>query len=276
MSQKAMVGALAVERLFGVRGKTVLVTGGARGIGLMIAAGFVANGARVYIASRDARACETTAKKLTAVGPGECFALPADLGSEAGCVALAEALAERETKLHVLVNNSGTSWGAPMETHSEKGWDKTYALNVKGVFFLTREVLPMLDKASTKTDPARVINIGSIAGLRPQVFPTFSYDVSKAAVHHLTRKLADELADRRASGGEAITVNAVAPGYVPSRMSAQLEGYEEAKAISEGLPLRRKGGADDMAGAALFFASAAGAWTTGVILHVDGGHLSKL
>ena len=189
---------------------------------------------------------------------------------------VAEALAERETKLHVLVNNSGTSWGAPMETHSEKGWDKTYALNVKGVFFLTREVLPMLDKASTKTDPGRVINIGSIAGLRPQVFPTFSYDVSKAAVHHLTKKLADELSDRRASGGESITVNAVAPGYVPSRMSAQLEGYEEAKAIAEGLPLRRKGGVGDMAGAALFFASAAGAWTTGVILRVDGGHLSKL
>ena len=276
MSEKAMVSALAVDRLFGVDGKTVLVTGGARGIGLMIAAGFVANNATVYIASRDVQACETTAKKLTSLGPGKCYALAADLGSEAGCVALAKSLAEREPKLHVLVNNSGTSWGAPMETHSEKGWDKTYALNVKGVFFLTREMLPLLDAASTTNDPARVINIGSIAGLRPQVFPTFSYDVSKAAVHHLTLKLADELADRRKNGGESITVNCVAPGYVPTRMSAQLEGYEQSKTIEEGLPLRKKGGPSDMAGAALFFASNAGAWTTGVIVRVDGGHLSKL
>ena len=171
MSGKADARALAVDRLFGVDSKTVLVTGGARGIGLMIAAGFVANGATVYIASRDAAACETTAAQLTSLGPGKCYGLAADLGSEAGCVALAKTFAERTDKLHVLVNNSGTSWGAPMATHGEKGWDKTYALNVKGVFFLTREMLPLLDAGSTKSDPARVINIGSIAGLRPQVFP---------------------------------------------------------------------------------------------------------
>lgn len=276
MSGKADARALVVDRLFGVDSKTVLVTGGARGIGLMIAAGFVANGATVYIASRDAAACETTAAQLTSLGPGKCYGLAADLGSEAGCVALAKTFAERTDKLHVLVNNSGTSWGAPMATHGEKGWDKTYALNVKGVFFLTREMLPLLDAGSTKSDPARVINIGSIAGLRPQVFPTFSYDVSKAAVHHLTKKLADELADRRTFGGESITVNAVAPGYVPSQMSKQLEGYEQAKAIAESLPLRRKGNASDMAGVSLFLASNAGAWITGTVIHVDGGHLSKL
>ena len=275
-SPEMRVSDLGVTRLFGVKGKTILVTGGARGIGLMIAAGFVANGATVYIASRSADACETAARRLTAAGPGTCHALAADLGTETGCAALAAALKSREQALHVLVNNSGTSWGAPMATHDTKGWDKTYNLNVKGVFFLTRELLPLLDAASTPTDPARVINIGSVAGIRPQVFPTFSYDVSKAAVHHLTKKLADELSDRRSEGGHAITVNAIAPGYVPSRMSAQLEGYEEAKAIEEGLPLRRKGGVGDMAGAALFFASAAGAWITGVVLRVDGGMLSKL
>ena len=222
------VSDLGVTRLFGVKGKTILVTGGARGIGLMIAAGFVANGATVYIASRSADACETAARRLTAAGPGTCHALAADLGTETGCAALAAALKSREQALHVLVNNSGTSWGAPMATHDTKGWDKTYNLNVKGVFFLTRELLPLLDAASTPTDPARVINIGSVAGIRPQVFPTFSYDVSKAAVHHLTRKLADELADRRSEGGHAITVNAIAPGYVPSRMSASGE-YEESE-----------------------------------------------
>jgi NAD(P)-dependent dehydrogenase (short-subunit alcohol dehydrogenase family) len=276
-SPEMRVSDLGVTRLFGVKGKTVLVTGGARGIGLMIAAGFVANGATVYIASRSADACETAARRLTAAGPGTCHALAADLGTETGCAALAAALKSRERALHVLVNNSGTSWGAPMATHDTKGWDKTYDLNVKGVFFLTRELLPLLDAASTPTDPARVINIGSVAGIRPQVFPTFSYDVSKAAVHHLTRKLADELADRRSEGGHAITVNAIAPGYVPSRMSAQLGEYEESEKIAKsGIPLRRRGNAADMAGSALFLAGEAGAWISGVVLRVDGGMLSKL
>lgn len=268
---------LQVGSLFGVRDKVVLVTGGATGIGLMIAAGFVANGARVYVASRSLERCDAAAKELDAAGPGRCFALSEDLSTESGCVNLAAQLRAREDRLHVLVNNSGTSWGAPLETHSEKGWDKVYALNVKGIFFLTRECLPLLDAGSAPDDPARVINIGSIAGIKPQVFPTFSYDVSKAAVHHLTRKLADELADRRGKGGHAVTVNAIAPGYVPSRMSAQLAEYEESKAIAEsGIPLRRRGAAGDMAGAALYLASAAGAWVTGVTVPVDGGHLAKL
>lgn len=271
---------LRVSELFGVRGKNVLVTGGARGIGLMIASGFVANGADVYIASRDAAACDDVATKLTASGPGTCVALgSADLSTEEGCAALARAFREKTDAgaLHVLVNNSGTSWGAPMRAHGEKGWDKTYDLNVKGVFFLTRELLPALDAGSREDDPARVINVGSTAGLRPQVFPTFSYDASKAAAHHLTKKLADELADRRAEGGASITVNAIAPGYVPSRMSQQLATYEEAKDVLKGgIPLRRRGNEKDMAGAALYLASAAGAWVTGVVLPVDGGFLAKL
>lgn len=268
---------LSVGELFGVEGKTVLVTGGARGIGLMIAAGFVANGARVYIASRSKDACEAAAKQLTAEGPGTCVALSEDLSTEAGCVNLAKMFRAREERLHVLVNNSGTSWGAPLEKHSERGWDKVYALNVKGIFFLTRELLPALDAGSTTTDPARVINIGSIAGERPQVFPTYAYDASKAAVHHITRKLADELADRRQKGGHAITVNAIAPGYVPSAMSDGLAMYKESEEIAKsGIPLRRKGAPQDMAGAALFLSSNAGAWITGTTVRVDGGFLAKL
>lgn len=268
---------LQVNSLFGVEGKTVLVTGGATGIGLMIAAGFVANGARVYVASRSLDRCQAVAKHLDAKGPGRCFAMSEDLSTEQGCVNLAGQLKAKEGKLHVLINNSGTSWGAPLEKHSEKGWDKVYALNVKGIFFLTRECLPLLDAGSVPDDPARVINIGSIAGIKPQVFPTYSYDVSKAAVHHLTRKLADELADRRPKGGHAITVNAIAPGYVPSNMSAQLANYKQSKDIAEnGIPLRRRGAAGDMAGAALYLASSAGAWVTGITLPVDGGHIAKL
>ena len=145
MAKEMRMKDLSVGELFGVEGKTVLVTGGARGIGLMIAAGFVANGARVYIASRSKDACEAAAKQLTAEGPGTCVALSEDLSTEAGCVNLAKMFRAREERLHVLVNNSGTSWGAPLEKHSERGWDKVYALNVKGIFFLTRELLPALD-----------------------------------------------------------------------------------------------------------------------------------
>ena len=272
-----------------------------------IAAGFVRNGAHVYVSSRSKEACDKVAAALSAAGPGTCTSLPQDLATVAGCDALAAALRERTPRLHVLVNNSGTSWGEPFETHSAKGWDKVYDLNVKAIFFLTRAVAPLLDAASSPDDPARVINIGSIAGLRPQPFPTFSYDVSKAAVHHLTRKLADELADRRAKGGAAITVNAVAPGYVPSKMSQGLEGYASTENMLERIPLkarrdpprptRRSSGARgwtltrtaaararaqrmgrpaDMAGVCLFLSSPAGAWITGIVVPVDGGYLAKL
>jgi NAD(P)-dependent dehydrogenase (short-subunit alcohol dehydrogenase family) len=277
MAKEMRMRDLSVGELFGVKGKTVIVTGGAKGIGLMIAAGYVANGANVYIASRSKDVCEAAAKKLTQEGPGTCVALSEDLSTEAGCVNLAKMFRAKEDRLHVLVNNSGTSWGAPLEKHSEKGWDKVYALNVKGIYFLTRELLPALDAGSTATDPARVINIGSIAGQRPQVFPTYSYDVSKAAVHHLTHKLADELADRRQKGGHSITVNAIAPGYVPSAMSDSLAMYKESEEIARsGIPLRRKGAPGDMAGAALFLSSNAGAWITGTTVRVDGGFLAKL
>ena len=237
-----------------------------------IASGFVANGARVYISSRKADACAAAAAKLTAAGPGVCFALPEDLASQAACDRLAARLAEREPAgVHCLVNNSGVAWGEPLATHSEKGLDRVYQLNFKALFFLSRAMLPLLEKAALPGSPARIINIGSIAGIKPQSFPTYGYDASKAAVHHLTKKLADELASR------GITVNAIAPGYVPSSMSAQLDAYtEHGNDVVSKIPLGRLGAPADMAGAALFLASPAGAWVTGVILPVDGGFLARL
>jgi len=236
-----------------------------------IASGFVANGARVYISSRKGDACAAAAAQLTAAGPGVCFALPEDLSTLAACERLAARLAERESALHCLINNSGVAWGEPLATHSEKGLDRVYALNFKAIFFLSRALIPLLVKGGSPGSPSRIINIGSIAGLRPQSFPTYGYDASKAAVHHLTVKLADELAGRH------ITCNAIAPGYVPSAMSAQLDTYTgDADEVLKKIPLGRMGAPGDMAGAALFLASPAGAWITGVVLPVDGGFLAKL
>jgi len=265
---------LDVDSLFGVRGKNVAVTGGATGIGLMISSAFVRNGAVVYITSRNAKNCDSVAESLTAAGPGRCFALPEDLSTDAGCKRFAARLSDAlsGSGLDVLVNNSGVAWGEPFESFSERGWKHVMAVNVEAVFNTTRACLPLLEQS--KHSPARVINVGSIAGLRPQPVDTWSYDVSKAAVHHLTLKLSGMLASR--PSGAAITVNALAPGYVPSKMSKQLDRYEEMQGISERIPLRRLGKASDMAGAALYLASEAGAWVTGIVLPVDGGFLAKL
>lgn len=168
-----------------------------------------------------------------------------------------------------LINNSGIAWGEPMSTFQEAGWDRVMALNVKSVFYMTRECLPLLEAAATKESPAHVINIGSIAGITGQAVPTYSYDASKAAVHHLTKKLASDLAPSN------ICVNAIAPGFVPSKMSAQLVSYASKDAIRKNIPLGRLGDAGDMAGAALFLASRASAWVTGAILVVDGGFSSQ-
>src|SRR5437016_9635276 len=192
-----------MQDLFSVAGKTALVTGGSRGIGLMIARGFVEAGARVYISSRKAEVCDRVAAELA--GAGTCMSLPADLSTEAGARALADALAAREEKLDVLVNNAGANWGAPLAEYPDSAWDKVLALNVKSVFHLSRLLLPLLEQAVRPGDPARIINIGSIDGLHVPVLETYAYSASKAAVHHLTRVLARRLAPR-------ITVNAVAPG----------------------------------------------------------------
>ncbi|HXQ89979.1 MAG TPA: SDR family oxidoreductase [Acidimicrobiales bacterium] len=247
--------------LFSIAGKTALVTGGSRGIGKMISTGFVEAGAKVYVSSRKAEACEELAAELSDVG--ECVALPADLSTEPGCRALAAALAERESMLHILVNNAGNTWGAPFEEFDDAAWDRVLSLNVKGVFHTTKFLTPLLRAASSPDDPARVINIGSIDGIAVSVLESYSYGASKAAVHHLTRHLAKRLAP-------SITVNAIAPGPFESKMmAATLEAFGEQ--IAAGAPLRRIGRPDDMAGPAIFLASRAGAYLTGAIIPVDGG-----
>jgi NAD(P)-dependent dehydrogenase (short-subunit alcohol dehydrogenase family) len=247
--------------LFSIDGKVALVTGGSRGIGLMIARGFVQAGARVYVSSRKAEVCERVAGELSR--EGTCVSLPADLATEAGCRGLAQALSAREPALHVLVNNAGANWGAPLAEYPDSAWDKVLALNLKSVFHLTRAVLPLLEQATRPGDPARVINIGSIDGLSAPLLETYAYSSSKAAVHHLTRVLAHKLAPR-------ITVNAIAPGPFESKMMHEtLERFRDA--IVAGCPLGRIGEPEDMAGAAIYLASRAGAYLTGAVIPVDGG-----
>ena len=251
-----------MKDLFSVAGKVVLVTGGSRGIGLMIARGFVEGGARVYISARKAAACEAAAAELSKLGT--CIALPADVAELAEVGRLAQAIAAREPALHVLVNNAGANWGAPLSEYPDSAWDKVLALNLKAVFHLTRALLPQLEKAASAADPARVINIGSIDGLHVPDLETYAYSASKAAVHHLTRVLAKKLAPKR------ITVNAVAPGPFESKMMEQtLRSF--GKLIVESCPLKRIGEPEDMAGVAIYLASRAGAYVTGAVIPVDGG-----
>lgn len=250
-----------MRNLFDVSGKRVLVTGGSRGIGLMIARGFVAAGARVTISSRDAAACEKACTELSEFG--ECSAIPANLATESACNELAERIRAEGEALDVLVNNAGANWGAPLAEYPDAAWDKVLALNVKAVFQLTRALVPTLECAAEPGNPARVINIGSIDGLRAPVLETYAYSASKAAVHHLTRALAKRLAPK-------ITVNAVAPGPFESKMmAATLDKFRDL--IVQGCPLGRIGEPEDMAGVAIYLASRAGAYLTGTVIPVDGG-----
>jgi NAD(P)-dependent dehydrogenase (short-subunit alcohol dehydrogenase family) len=250
-----------VQQLFSVRGKVALVTGGSRGIGLMIATGLASGGAKVYVAARKQAEVDAAVKELSA--HGEAVGLTADLSSHAGTRALADELAAREPKLHVLVNNAGANWGAPLADYPEQGWDKVMALNVKAVFDLTRMLAPRLEAASKPGDPGRVLNVGSIDGIQVPVLETYAYSASKAAVHHLTRTLARRLAPK-------ITVNAIAPGPFESKMMAEtLRNFGDA--IKKSCPMGRIGEAEDMAGIALYLSSRAGAYVTGAVIPVDGG-----
>jgi 2-deoxy-D-gluconate 3-dehydrogenase len=264
-----------LKDLFSIQGKIALVTGGSRGIGEMIAAGFLANGARVYISSRKADVCEETAKRLVEQYGGECTALPADLSGVEGAEQVAAALGERESRLDILVNNAGATWGAPIDEFPEAGWDKVMDTNVKGVFFLTQKLLPLLRAAASHEDPARVINVGSVDGLKTPVFDNFSYGPSKAAVHHLTRVLAAHLIK------ENIIVNGIAPGPFPTWMLSAGVGFggkvegQDWDAVGKGNPRGRVGTPEDIAGLAIFLSSRAGAYTVGDVITCDGGAVAS-
>ncbi|MDG1229923.1 MAG: SDR family oxidoreductase [SAR86 cluster bacterium] len=258
-----------MKNLFSIEGKVALITGGSRGIGEMIAAGFLANGAKVYISSRKAEVCDATAKRLQEEYGGECISVPADLSNLDGINALANQISQ-EDNLDILVNNAGASWGEPIDEYSEQGWDKVMDTNVKGVFFLTQKLLPLLRKSGDAEDPARVINIGSIDGIKTGLFDAFSYGPSKAALHHLTRVLAASLVK------ENIIVNAIAPGPFPTWMlSTGVGGGGDVdidwSSIGDTNPRGRVGTPEDIAGLAIFLSSRAGAYTVGQTITCDGG-----
>jgi NAD(P)-dependent dehydrogenase (short-subunit alcohol dehydrogenase family) len=251
-----------VSDLFSVIGRTALVTGGTRGIGLMIARGLVQAGAKVYVSSRKAEACEEAVAELKEYG--EASGLPADLSQESEITRLAGELSAREERLDILVNNAGATWGAPLDEFPASGWDKVMDLNLRSPFLLTQALLPLLRAAGTPDSPARVINVGSIDGLHVSPLPTYSYAASKAGLHHLTRVLAKEL------GPQHITVNAIAPGPFASKMmAATLAAVGDQ--IAAHAPLRRIGRPDDMAGVAVYLSSRAGSYVTGAVIPVDGG-----
>jgi NAD(P)-dependent dehydrogenase (short-subunit alcohol dehydrogenase family) len=262
-----MRDATYLESLFSLAGKTALITGGATGIGRMTAEALVRAGAEVIIASRKLEACEECAAWLNGLRAGGfASALVADLSSEAGIIALAEEVSRRFPQLSILINNAGTSWGADLENFPYSAWSKVFSVNVTALFTLTQKLLPLLSASASADDPARVINLGSVMGSQPMGDRVYSYSASKAAVHHLTRILAKELAARN------ITVNALAPGLFESRMTAfATQNAKRLPRIRERIALHRLGKPEDIAAAVLFLCGRGGAYVTGAILPVDGG-----
>lgn len=259
---------MSAHHLFDISGNVAVVTGGTRGIGEMIARGFVRAGVKTYITSRKADAVSAMVAQLSQ--EGACEGVPSDLSTMDGVRAFAEWVQAREGKVDILVNNAGAAWGEPIETFSEAGWDRVMDLNVKATFFLTQQLLPQLRAAAAEKGRGRIINIGSIEGFLMPIAPgNFAYPASKAAVHHLTRSLAREFAPDR------ITVNAISPGPFESKMTAYMLGTEEGRqAASAGVPLGRIGAEDDMIGLSTFLASPAADYITGVLIPLDGGLVS--
>jgi NAD(P)-dependent dehydrogenase (short-subunit alcohol dehydrogenase family) len=250
--------------LFDIAGKTALVTGGSRGIGLMIARGLLEAGARVIVSSRKAGDLEASAQELAAIG--ECQAIQGDVSTPEGAATLAQQTRERFEQLNILVNNAGVTWGADLEEFPPSGWDRTSHTNLEGVFHLTVALLPALRAAAGAEDPARVVNIGSIDGLRTPELENYSYSASKAGVHMLTRHLAKRLAS------EHITVNAIAPGPFQSKMTAfMLDEPDRRALVEQKVPLARIGRQDDAAGLTIFLCSRAGSYLTGTVIPLDGG-----
>ena len=263
-----------MKDLFSIKDKVALVTGGSRGIGEMIAAGFLTSGAKVYISSRKAEVCDSTATRLSKEFGGECISIPSDLSTLDGVESLANTISSEESKLDILINNAGASWGAPIDEYPESGWDKVMDTNVKGVFFLIQKLLPVLRKAASSDDPSRVVNIGSVDGIKTGGFDAFAYGPSKAALHHLTRILAASLIK------EKIIVNAIAPGPFPTWMLSTGVGFGgetdvDWSAVGDQNPSGRVGNMQDIAGLAIFLCSRASAYTVGQTITCDGGAVAS-
>ena len=250
-----------MSKLFSLDGRVALITGGSRGIGRMMAEGFLKQGAKVYISARHAEVCNATAAELSKIGP--CFSLPADVASLAGVAALVAAYSARETRLDILVNNAGAAWGAPFDEFPEKGWDKVVDLNLKTPFFLTQALHGLLRAGAAGGAPAKVINVASIDGQTVNPQETYSYAASKAGLIHLSKRMALRLVE------DNIVLNAICPGAFASEMNRAAR--DEAEAVAARIPARRIGVDDDMAAAAIYLASRAGDYVVGTTLTVDGG-----
>lgn len=263
---------LDIGRLFGLQGKVAIVTGGSRGIGYMIAAGLVANGVKTYITARKADACDAAAAELSqphadgVEGHAECISIPADMASPDGLASFVAAVTQQESQIDILVNNAGAAWGAPLGEFPDIGFDKVMDINVKAPFMLTQALLPQLKASGTAEDPARVIMIGSIDGIRVPIGDNYSYSASKAGIHMMTRHMAAHLV------GEHILLNSIAPGPFPSKMmSYMLDDPDSRDMVETNNPRKRVGSPEDIAGTVIFLASRAGAYTTGTVIPVDGG-----
>ena len=262
-----------MKDLFSIKDKVAVVTGGSRGIGEMISAGFLASGAKVYISSRKAEVCDATAERLSSKYGGECISLPSDLSNLDGIESLVNKLNAKESRLDILINNAGVAWGASLDEYPETGWDKVMDTNVKGVFFLTQKLLPLL-REGAKQEPSRVVNIGSIDGLTAGIFENYAYGPSKAALHHLTKILAANLIK------EKIIVNAIAPGPFPTWMLSTGVGFGgktdvDWNEVGEGNPSGRVGEMEDIAGLAIFLCSRASEYTVGQTIACDGGSVAS-